>query len=196
MQQAQKLESLGVLAGGIAHDFNNILSAVGGYTELALLKLPEDSDIHDNLSNVKKAADRATDLVRQILAFSRQAEHEKVPLQISSVVKEALQLLRASLPAMIDINKTIDNAPLFIMADPTQIHQIVMNLCTNAHHAMRDTGGRLSVLVEDVVLTDGTARDPGAAIRVGVITLEPGVRCARTRQRHPGLWRHTAWWRG
>ena len=155
LRQAQKMEAIGTLAGGIAHDFNNILSAVGGYTELALLKLPEDSDIHDNLSNVKKAADRATDLVRQILAFSRQAEHEKVPLQISSVVKEALQLLRASLPAMIDINKTIDNAPLFIMADPTQIHQIVMNLCTNAMHAMQDDGGTLNVSLNPITLSDG-----------------------------------------
>jgi CheY-like chemotaxis protein len=92
------------------------------------------------------------------LAFSRQAEHEKVPLQISSVVKEALQLLRASLPAMIDINKTIDNAPLFIMADPTQIHQIVMNLCTNAMHAMQDDGGTLSVRLNPVTLTSDDIR--------------------------------------
>jgi PAS domain S-box-containing protein len=158
LRQAQKMEAIGTLAGGIAHDFNNILSAVGGYTELALLKLPEDSDIHDNLSNVKKAADRATDLVRQILAFSRQAEHEKVPLQISSVVKEALQLLRASLPAMIDINQSIDNRPIFIMADPTQIHQIVMNLCTNAMHAMQDDGGTLSVRLNPVTLTSDDIR--------------------------------------
>ena len=132
LRQAQKMEAIGTLAGGIAHDFNNILSAVGGYTELALLKLPEDSDIRSYLSNVKQAADRATDLVRQILAFSRQSEHEKMPIQIDSIVKEALQLLRASLPATIDIRKAIDNAPLSVMADPTQIHQIVMNLCTNA----------------------------------------------------------------
>jgi PAS domain S-box-containing protein len=158
LRQAQKMEAIGTLAGGIAHDFNNILSAVGGYTELALLKLPEGSDLQGYLSNVKQAAGRASDLVRQILAFSRQSEHEKVPLQISNIVKEALQLLRASLPAMIDINKTIDNAPLFIMADPTQIHQIVMNLCTNAMHAMQDDGGTLTVSLDQVTLSSGDTR--------------------------------------
>jgi PAS domain S-box-containing protein len=155
LRQAQKMEAIGTLAGGIAHDFNNILSAVGGYTELALLKLPEGSDLQGYLSNVKQATGRATDLVRQILAFSRQSEHEKVPLQINNIVKEALQLLRASLPAMIEINKTIDNAPIVIMADPTQIHQIIMNLCTNAMHAMQENGGTLNVSLNPVTLSSG-----------------------------------------
>ena len=155
LRQAQKMEAIGTLAGGIAHDFNNILSAVGGFTELALMKLPEDSDIHSDLSKVIKAADRATDLVRQILAFSRRSEKEKAPLQISSVVKEALQLLRASLPATIEIRKAIDDMPILVMADPTQIHQVVMNLCTNALHAMQEDGGTLGIRLEPVTLSSG-----------------------------------------
>jgi PAS domain S-box-containing protein len=157
LRQAQKMEAIGTLAGGIAHDFNNILSAVGGYTELALLKLPENSDIRSYLSHVKQAAERATDLVRQILAFSRQSEEKKVPLQISTIVNEALQLLRASLPATIEIRKALDKAPLFVMADPTQIHQIVMNLCTNAQHAMQDSGGMLDIRLDPVTLSSENA---------------------------------------
>ncbi|MGD9331099.1 MAG: ATP-binding protein [Desulfobacterales bacterium] len=153
LRQAQKMEAIGTLAGGIAHDFNNILSAVGGYTELAMLHLPEDSAVRTHLQKVNTATERATDLVRQILAFSRQSEHERIPLQISSVVKEALQLLRASLPATIEIRKSIDNGPLSVLADPTQIHQIVMNLCTNALHAMQDTGGVLEIGLKKVDLS-------------------------------------------
>ena len=150
LRQAQKMEAIGTLAGGIAHDFNNILSAVSGYTELVLLQLPTDSKIHGQLTNVKKAAERATDLVRQILTFSRQSEQEKMPVQISSVVKEALKLLRASLPATIEIRQAIENVTESVLADPTQIHQIVMNLCTNALHAMENNGGILAVRLEKV----------------------------------------------
>jgi PAS domain S-box-containing protein len=148
LRQAQKMEAIGTLAGGIAHDFNNILSAVSGYTELALMQLPTDSEIHGQLRNVKQAAERATDLVRQILTFSRQSEQEKKPIQIGSVVKEALKLLRASLPATIEIRQAINNEPLFVLADPTQVHQVLMNLCTNALHAMEEEGGVLEVRLE------------------------------------------------
>jgi PAS domain S-box-containing protein len=187
LRQAQKMEAIGTLAGGIAHDFNNILSAVGGYTELAMMQLPQDSKIHSDLGNVKKAAERATDLVRQILAFSRQSEQEKIPLQIGSVVKEALQLLRASLPATIEIRKAIDNAEGFVMADPTQIHQIVMNLCTNALHAMQDQGGTLEVRLEQIFLGPEEARskhqiDPGAYLRLTVADTGFGMD-AWTRER-------------
>jgi PAS domain S-box-containing protein len=173
LRQAQKMEAIGTLAGGIAHDFNNILSAVSGYTELVLMQLPPDSEIRDQLSNVKHAAGRATDLVRQILTFSRQAEQEKLPVQIGSVVKEALKLLRASLPATIEIRQALGNATESILADPTQIHQIVMNLCTNALHALEDTGGIIEVRVEnerhleESVMPRGIAR-PGGYLKLTV----------------------------
>jgi PAS domain S-box-containing protein len=187
LRQAQKMEAIGTLAGGIAHDFNNILSAVGGFTELALMKLPQDAEASKDLEKVKAAAERATDLVRQILAFSRQSENEKIPLQISSIVKEALQLMRASLPATIEIRKSIDNTPESIMADPTQIHQIVMNLCTNAMHAMQTEGGVLEVGLTRVSLAaeEASAKNlaaPGDYLRLTVADTGCGMD-TRTRER-------------
>jgi len=144
LRQAQKMESIGTLAGGIAHDFNNILSSVIGYTELTIDDLPVGSLARKNLSSVLKAGERAKNLVSQILTFSRQSEQIHVPIQIHIIVKEALKLIRSSLPATIDIYQRINDSG-YVMADPTQIHQIVMNLCTNAFHAMQDTGGVLTV---------------------------------------------------
>lgn len=138
------MEAIGTLAGGIAHDFNNILSAILGYTELAISDVPQGSNIRDNLEEVFNASNRAKDLVSQILAFSRQTETQFFQIQIHLIVKEALKLLRASLPSTIEF---IENIRAFgkVLADPTQIHQIIMNLCTNASHAMSETGGELSV---------------------------------------------------
>ncbi|MDM8535415.1 response regulator [Desulfobacterales bacterium HSG17] len=144
LRQAQKMESIGTLAGGIAHDFNNILSSVIGYTELTIDDLPVGSLARHNLTSVLKAGERAKSLVSQILTFSRQSEQVHVPVQIHVIIKEALKLIRSSLPATIDIHQGITNAG-YVMADPTQIHQVVMNLCTNAFHAMQDTGGVLTV---------------------------------------------------
>ena len=148
LQQAHKMEAIGTLAGGIAHDFNNILAAVLGYTEISLDEAPAGSLLHSNIQEVLYAGNRAKDLVKQILAFSRQAEQELAPVQVKHVAKEAIRLLRASLPSTIDIRQDIrsDSATL---ADPTQIHQVVMNLCTNADHAMRDTGGVLDISLAD-----------------------------------------------
>ena len=150
LNQAQKMEAIGTLAGGIAHDFNNILSAIYGYSQLA------EEDIANNPQNAKKdieevlkAADRARKLVKQILTFSRKTEHEKQPLQISLVVKEALKLLRSSIPTTIEIKQDISSDAV-VLADPTKIHQITMNLCTNAYQAMRDIGGTLSVSLKEV----------------------------------------------
>jgi signal transduction histidine kinase/DNA-binding response OmpR family regulator len=152
LRQAQKMESLGTLAGGIAHDFNNILSSIMGFTELALDKVPPDTLLQDNLQEVYLAGIRATQLVRQILTFSRQTEAEYYPLRIDLIVKEALKLLRSTLPTTIEIQLSIHKPMDFVLADPTQIHQIVMNLCTNASHAMEPKGGVLSIGLEQVTL--------------------------------------------
>ncbi len=145
--RAQKMEAIGTLAGGIAHDFNNILGIIMGNTEMALLDTPEDSPTYDFLQQVTKAAFRAKDLVKQILTFSRQGEQEQRPLHIIPIIKEALKLLRSSLPTTIAIRQEISVpfAQDSVFADSTQIHQILMNLCANSAHAMREAGGILEV---------------------------------------------------
>jgi PAS domain S-box-containing protein len=151
LQQAQKMEAIGTLAGGIAHDFNNILSAVIGYTEIVLADVPEDTSQHRNLREVLKAGSRARDLVKQILTFSRQTEQELKPVQIHQIVGEALKLLRASLPTTVTIAQNIQSDST-VLADPTQIHQVIMNLCTNAAHALRSKSGHLEVELSDLSL--------------------------------------------
>ncbi len=150
VRQAQKMQAIGTLAGGIAHDFNNVLYAIIGFSELAMADAPPDSQLHTYLSGVISAGERAHHLVKQILTFCRQSETEKNPIEISSVVKEALKFLRASLPSTIEIRKHIDPSAGDIIGDPTQIHQVLMNLCTNAAQAMRDTGGILAVGLDSV----------------------------------------------
>ena len=172
LQQAQKMEAIGTLAGGIAHDFNNILSAVIGYAELGLNDAEKESSVYRNLHEVLRAAGRAKNLVTQILAFSRQAEQERKPVQVEPIVKEVLKFLRASLPTTIEIRQNIQSDSL-IMADPTQIHQILMNLCTNAGHAMRKKGGLLEVKLADIEVEADFAVDyldlkPGAYLALEV----------------------------
>ena len=145
LQQAQKMEAVGTLAGGIAHDFNNILSPIYCYTEMARAELPVESPISTQLNEVLKAANRARELVKQILTFSRQTPHERQPLEIHLVVNEALKLLRSTIPTTIEIKKHIESNLGTVLADPTQIHQVMMNLCTNAYHAMRGTRGVLAI---------------------------------------------------
>ena len=140
LMQVQKLEAIGTLAGGIAHDFNNILSTVLGYTELAKMKLEQNQPITCELDEVLNAGIRARDLIRQILTFSRQADIQRTPLQIVPLIKETVKFLKASLPATVEILQDLDNSHDLIMADPTQIHQVLMNLCTNATHALQDEG--------------------------------------------------------
>jgi signal transduction histidine kinase/ActR/RegA family two-component response regulator len=162
IQQMQKMEAIGVLAGGIAHDFNNILSAVIGFAELALIDTAAESPVHGNLKQIHAAGLRARDLVQQILTFSRQDEKELKPLQIGIQVKEALKMLRSSLPTTIEMQAEIDTRVGNVMADPTQIHQIVMNLCANAAQEMEVQGGRLSVHLSQVVLdTEAVRLRPG-----------------------------------
>ena len=145
LRQAQKMEAIGTLAGGIAHDFNNILAAVLGYTEMALGEPKLDAQLRRYLDQVFKAGERARDLVKQILSFSRQSDERPRPLRVSPIVKEVMRLLRASLPSTIKIRQDIHGDWDTVVADPTQIHQILMNLCTNASHAMRGEKGELKI---------------------------------------------------
>lgn len=173
LMQAQKLQAIGTLAGGIAHDFNNILMAIIGFTEIASTKAEKGSSILNNLKNVLEASNRAKDLVSQILSFTRQSDEEKKPIQISPIVKEALKLLRATLPSTIEIRQHIENEPMVVESDPTKIHQIMMNICTNAHHAMYDKGGVLDVAMVPVELEAEKAADfhallPGSYIRLSI----------------------------
>ena len=180
LQQAQKMESIGTLAGGIAHDFNNILSPIFGYIELALLKLPDTSDIKPYLGEVFNAAKRAQELVKQILTFSRQDGQDRSPVELYIVVKEALKLLRASIPTNIEIRQNIDQNCGKIMGNPTQIHQILMNLCTNAYHAMRESGGIMAVSLASVEVGSGDKLrnlhlPPGPYVRLEVSDTGPGM---------------------
>jgi PAS domain S-box-containing protein len=173
LRQTQKLEALGQLAGGIAHDFNNILTGIVAYTELAQMDADSPEEVRRHLAAVRKASERATDLVRQILTFSRKQPPERLPVRISGVVVEALRLLRSSIPATIEIEERIDPAGPIVLADKSQIHQVVMNLGTNAAHAMKGGPGRLSVrLTHQPVGPGGVpgARDlpPGGYARIEV----------------------------
>jgi PAS domain S-box-containing protein len=152
LRQAQKMEAVATLAGGIAHDFNNILSAMIGFSELTIHGLPAGSAATDNIAHVLKAGRRARDLVGHILAFSRQTEQEPVPLALHHVVKEVLSLLRSTLPATIEIRQDVAPAGI-VLGDPTQMHQVIMNLCTNAYHAMREKGGVLEVSLRNVTVS-------------------------------------------
>ncbi len=153
LNQAQKMEAIGTLAGGISHDFNNILAVVIGYTELALLGMPENSPQRSDLKRVLKASNRAKQLVNQILLFSRRGECEKKPLLLAPIIKETLKFIRSSLPSTIEIRSTIAEETGAILADPIQMQQVLMNLCTNAAHAMHEKGGILEIDLMEVDLT-------------------------------------------
>lgn len=156
LQQSYKMEAIGTLAGGIAHDFNNILSAVLGYAELARMDMDSREEIGNYLDEILNAGLRARELVKQILTFSRQTGIKREPVKIAPLIKETLKFLRASLPATIDIRNQFSNVDSTAIADPTQIHQIIMNLCTNGAHAMKEHGGVLGVSLSETVMEDET----------------------------------------
>jgi PAS domain S-box-containing protein len=152
LQQSQKMEAIGTLAGGIAHDFNNILVPILGYTEMLLGNSPEGSALGNDLNQIFNGALRAKDLVQQILTFSRKENYKLKPMKIQPIVKEALKLIRSTIPTTIDIKQNIQTECGPVKANPTQIHQIIMNLTTNAYHAMQDTGGELEIKLGEMKL--------------------------------------------
>ncbi len=161
LNRAQHLQSIGTLAGGIAHDFNNILYGVIGYTQLALDDAPVGSQLFENIEEILQGSQRAQELVTQILTFSRQDDTERKPITPAPLIKEALKLLRASTPATIEMKSNISPDAQTIMANPTQIHQVMMNLCTNATHAMLPQGGLLSVTLDNVTIETEELALPG-----------------------------------
>ncbi len=154
LRQSQKMEAIGTMAGGIAHDFNNILSALIGYTELGLEDVADRPDTYSSLQQVLISADRAKDLVNQILTFSRSASTEKKPIKAKLIVSEVCKFLRSSLPANVKIRQNLTAEKDIILADATQFHQVLMNLCTNAGYAMKDSGGVLEVTLENIFLNE------------------------------------------
>ena len=179
IRTTQKMEAIGTLAGGIAHDFNNILVPIIAYTDMVMATEAAGSANRQNLQEVYKAANRAKDLVKQILTFSREREHEVSPVQIVPVVKESIKLLKASLPSTIEVTQRLEADGVTILADPTQIHQIVMNLCTNAYHAMREQGGIMEVTLSQVEIGPDGSPDrslpPGSYLVLTVSDTGPGM---------------------
>lgn len=178
LMQSQKMEAIGTLAGGIAHDFNNMLGAIMGYSDLARRRLEEAHPVQKYVEQVMIAAKRASDLVKQILTFSRRDRMTKETVQISSIVKEVLKLIRSSLPTTIDIISKIDARKNVVLADPTQIHQVIMNLCTNAGHAMRDKGGVLEVRLTEEIVEPGLYKGlkAGPCVRLTVSDTGHGIK--------------------
>ena len=175
MRQTQKMEAIGTLAGGIAHDFNNILGGIIGFTDMALLQCEPSSELYDHLRHIRQGGRRAADLVQQILTFSRQSSEEKAPVLIVPLVTESLKLLRATLPTTIDIRQELLAGDAMVKAAPVQIQQIVMNLCANAFHSMREQGGQLTVRIEEIdAETLGNADESGARRQVSLLVRDTG----------------------
>ena len=179
LRQAQKMEAIGTLAGGIAHDFNNILVPIIAYTDILMRDAEEGSTTSQTLAEIYNAASRAKELVKQILTFSREREHELNPVLITPVIKESIKLLKASLPSTITIRQDLEADHAMVLGDPTQLHQVIMNLCTNAYHAMREQGGVLGVSLTTVTIGVGDLNhdllDPGPYLKLTVSDTGPGM---------------------
>ncbi|MEQ8223154.1 MAG: PAS domain S-box protein [Candidatus Eremiobacterota bacterium] len=179
LRHSDKIKAIGTLAGGIAHDFNNILVAILGYIEVALYNIPNDSNLRPYMEQMKKACHRAIKLVKQLLTFSRETEGERNPIQLSTIIKESLKMLRPLIPATIDIKQNLKN-PGIIHGDPTHIYQIMMNLCKNAADAMKEKGGVIKVSLKDIDTGSNTAElnqelAPGNYIRLTVSDTGHGI---------------------
>ncbi|WP_372680387.1 response regulator [Desulfosarcina sp.] len=178
LRQSQKMEAIGTLAGGIAHDFNNVLSIILGNAELALADLPSESPPHLNLERILTASLRAREMIQQLLSFSRKEESGRKPLRLNSVITESLKLMRASLPTNISIERNICTTECITVADATQIHQIMLNLCTNAAHAMEPDGGVLTIRLDPVTVESAAAESglsPGRYARLVVADTGHGI---------------------
>ena len=179
LQQSQRIEAIGNLAGGIAHDFNNILSSIIGYSELALDDVEKETPLEEKLQEIYTAGKRARDLVKQILAFARQSDEEKTPIRVDTIAEEALKLIRSTIPTTIEIQKTIESDSM-IIGNPSQVHQVFLNLCTNAAQAMGGTGGILEVGLKDVWIDNESPRKhfdlkPGNYLKITVSDNGPGI---------------------
>lgn len=170
VRQAQKMEAIGTLAGGVAHDFNNILGIILGNTELALRDLPAWDPAHVLLAEIKTASIRAEAIVNRILSFSRKIEDHIMPIHLGSTIKESMKLLSAMIPSSVEIKLMLAASRDTILADPVQIHQVMMNICTNAYHAMRGTGGTLTVRLRTLSM-EHVKRDPNEKKSGGYVQL-------------------------
>jgi PAS domain S-box-containing protein len=180
LRQSQKMEALGTLAGGIAHDFNNILAAIIGYADMTADEIGPDSPAAQNLQQIKKSGKRAKDLVRQILAFTRTSDQIKRPVKLKALFEDVLTMLRATLPATIAIRQNLASTA-YLMADTTQMHQLLMNLCTNAANAMPDKSGTITIALDDVTVSRTTPTlfqpmPPGNYIRLTVSDTGTGIK--------------------
>jgi len=184
LRQAQKMEAIGSLSGGIAHDFNNILTPLLGYTEMLLEMLPGEDTSHEYAAEILKACGRAKELVNQILTFSRQADHASAPIKLAPIVKEVVKLVRGSTPENIDISYVNKADHDTVVSDPTRVHQVLMNLCTNAVHAMKDMGGSLEIRMTNFNIEHRSRSEfpqlsPGSYVRLSVrdtgCGMEPAV---------------------
>jgi CheY-like chemotaxis protein len=150
LQQARKTQTMGTLAGGIAHKLNNMLFPIIGYAEMSMYELPENNRVKNDLKKILKAANRAKDLIQQILDYSRQEDQKRKPLKVQYIIKETLKLARAWFPATIEIRETIDTACGPVIASPSEIQQLIMDLCAHAHHALKEKGGVMEVTLSEV----------------------------------------------
>jgi len=177
--QAHKMEAVGTLTGGIAHDFNNMLGIILGNTELAMDDVPEWNAARLNLEEIKTASLRAKDVVRQLLSFARRTDQERKPVELNPIIIGALKLLRSSIPTSIEIRSNIPREPAIILADPTQIHQIMISLCTNATHAMEEDGGVLEISLGSMTLDESSAQSyelsPGRYVKLTVTDTGHGI---------------------
>lgn len=180
LRQTQKMEAIGTMAGGISHDFNNILTVIFGRLELATMMLPEESKARNHINDALTAADRAKDMIKQILSFCRKTEEERKPFHIKLIVAEAVKMIESLMPSNIKIKLRIESKSSIIMGDPTQIHQILMNLCSNANYALKEWGGIIEIHIEEVSFGSREkmmipSLRPGDYVRLSVSDNGPGI---------------------